>query len=109
MTEPKKPDKAEKVAIPLWWSDTPAVQQVYGDEALLQIVGDHVYLAFGQAQVPAVATGIDPKTGVEIRPVARLVLTHSAFRKVASLLGRTAEQLPDAASVAEDIRTEEER
>lgn len=89
-----QPTDQPRIPIQLVWNNAPEVPQVFADEALLQVVGDKIYLALGQVQVPPTADFPGETPSLDVRPVARLVLTRDAFQKLAAMLNGVASKLP---------------
>jgi hypothetical protein len=84
------------------WTFDPALPQVHVDEAVLVSVNDRVFLTFGQIVVSLpVAAAARPSespaqdTTVEIRPVARLVLTEAGFHRLVAMLNKIADNIPN--------------
>lgn len=97
MAEPQSDEKTQSAQLKAVWANgQEEVKQVLATEALLSYVGDSVYLTFGQIQVPPIAPGAPPPPSVEVRPVARIVLTEGSFHKVLTMLNRIGARVPGA-------------
>lgn len=75
------------------WTNSDEVRQILANEANLTYINDQVYLSFGQLEVPPGA--LEAKSGIEIRSVARLVLTTGGFHKILKLLNAVADRIPN--------------
>ena len=85
---PKKTGAARReVAVEVRWSENPALDQISIDEMFCQLVNDRAYLTLGQLRFPMTPGGEMPSS-VEIRPVAKLVLTHEKLRQIVEVLGK---------------------
>lgn len=67
------------------WSSDQDVGQVYVDEMLIQIVNERAYVTFGQIRMP-LATKPSETARVEIRPVARLIVSVETLKKMLDVL-----------------------
>lgn len=69
----------------VYWSEDEDLDTVFVDNLFLQAVNEQVYLTFGQLQVPI---GMDPEetAAVEIRPMARMVVSPAALKKIVKML-----------------------
>ncbi len=85
---------AERVgkAVATNWLPAGQDPQVYVDEASLSYIGDRIYLTLGQIQAPA--PGHVAREIVDIQPMARVVMTETAFHKIVSLLNQVKDQIP---------------
>lgn len=79
----------QQAGVPGRWT-APTIEQVYADEAAIAYINDRVYLTFGQIQVPSALTSLEE---IQIKPVARVVLSEQAFRKVLAMFNRVAPDL----------------
>lgn len=94
MTSPKPARNPEPQVTALVWAPGTDVRQVLADEAILQYVGDRVYLSVGQVQMPPAMAFAANVESVTVEPVARLVFTTASFHKLLTLLNLVADQIP---------------
>lgn len=71
------------------WGDSAGIDQHFVDELLCQFVNERAYITFGQVRLPLSADMTEGK--VEIRPVARLIVTTESLNKMLAVLNRAAE------------------
>ncbi len=84
----------EATEIKAVWGEESLVP-IHANEALLHYIGDQVYLTFGHLVVPPVASFAG---GLQIRPVAQIVLTESSFHKIMAMVVRAGEKVPNLRS-----------
>jgi len=71
------------------WGDSAGIDQNFVDELLCQFVNERAYITFGQVRLPLSADVTEGK--VEIRPIARLIVTTETLNKMLTVLNRAAE------------------
>lgn len=79
------------------WLPVGSEPQVYIDEASLSYVGDRIYLTLGQIQAPLPGQAAPPEV-IEILPLVRVVMTETAFHKIAGLLQQVRGQITNPAT-----------
>lgn len=72
------------------WTDVDALDTVFADHAFLAQINDQYFLTFGQTNVPVLATEDSAAGSATIRPVARLMIPHEAFKRIVKLLEENA-------------------
>ena len=89
MAERRRKQAIVNQQIAITWGDANAVDLTFVDQLHLQRADGHYLLTFGQVRPPLLMA---PKDGVnaEIRPVARLVLTDQAYRRILDVLKQAA-------------------
>lgn len=83
---PDKSDTKSGQSLEVFWGSPEGVEIVWADNLHLQRVNNQYYLTFGQVR-PPVAEGIE-RIVAEIRPVARLVVTKDALKRITDLLAK---------------------
>jgi hypothetical protein len=100
----ESPTPAEGKAIILRVSWEPAEHEtiLFADQMLIQAQGDIVLVTVGQTVHPAITGPDDPRADalaergtVEIRPITRFALSHSAAARFAKAFASIAKALPD--------------
>ena len=72
----------------VYWSEVDDLDTEFIDNLFVQVINDQVYLTFGQMQIPIDINPEDPAT-VEIRPMARMVVSPAALEKFAKVLTKS--------------------
>lgn len=73
------------------WSSDHDVGQVYVDEMLVQVVNERAYITFGQIRMPLAITPSDAAQ-VEIRPMARLIVSVDTLKRMLAVLNPVVEK-----------------
>jgi hypothetical protein len=98
------PTRPEGKAIILRMSWEPAEREMilFADQMLVQAQGDIVLITIGQTVHPAISGPDDPRADVlaergtvDVRPIARVALSHSAAARFAKAFATIAKNLPD--------------
>jgi hypothetical protein len=90
MVDKPDPKLGEGEGLPpqVFWGDANQLEPVLADNLLLQQVNEQFYLTFGQVRPPAVTDSVE-RVVMEIRPVARLIVTEGALHRIVDLLTRS--------------------
>lgn len=75
------------------WHSSTELEQAFVDELLVHLVKDRVYITFGQLALP-----LSPdvtKTGAEIVPKARIIVTRESLARMLVVLNRLNDENPE--------------
>jgi hypothetical protein len=87
--KPEAKGTDEGVSIDVYWGSGEDLEPIYADQLHLQSINQQYYLTFGQLRPPLVKEGVPvDKIVAEIRPVAKLIVTREAFKRIAKLLNK---------------------